>query len=488
MQKELIKNSLYLLAVLIFNSLFYREGMGINILIFTLLMSAIAFYIFPEIRSSRNTKIAIAATIFSAIMVVVHHSIWSQFIYWLSFITMVGFVQQGALRFLWYAFLLGLWSMLKAPFSFIKSLLASNIFFKTKGVWKYIYLSVLPLIVLVVFFLLYSAANERFAELTNNAVDFIINFISFDISFDRVFFILLAMFVCGGLMLKNKNTAYVNWEAQKTEDITRSRQKSKHSKGMLDLKNEFRMQLILLGSLNLLLLFVNLIDIESVWLNFNIEQAGDLRKFVHEGTYVLIFTILLAMLVLLIAFRRNLNFYPQNKWLKIAAYTWIVQNAVLAFSVGMRNWHYIANFGLAYKRVGVIIFLLLVLIGLFLMYIKVKDRKSLHFLLVRNAWAVFAVFILTTAINWDVLITRFNLNRNTNQTLDYRFIMRTISDKNIYILTENKEAIVNASNMTMKQVTSDIASKIERFRSRTDRATWKTWNWADERNKRKLDL
>ena len=52
----------------------------------------------------------------------------------------------------------------------------------------------------------------------------------------------------------------------------------------------------------------------------------------------------------------DLNFYQKNKWLRYGAYAWLFQNAVLVVSVLFRDYYYIAHMGLAYKRIGVLVF------------------------------------------------------------------------------------------------------------------------------------
>ena len=70
---------------------------------------------------------------------------------------------------------------------------------------------------------------------------------------------------------------------------------------------------------------------------------------------------------------------------------WVVQNFILGISVFLRNYHYISFHGLAYKRIGVIVFLVLVLIGLVTLFVKLRERKSFFYLVRVNGWAAFAV-------------------------------------------------------------------------------------------------
>ena len=63
---------------------------------------------------------------------------------------------------------------------------------------------------------------------------------------------------------------------------------------------------------NVLLLVVNIIDINWLWIDFNPKSIDNLSQLVHEGTYVLIFSILLSMAIIEYFFRGNINFYKKN--------------------------------------------------------------------------------------------------------------------------------------------------------------------------------
>ena len=156
--------------------------------------------------------------------------------------------------------------------------------------------------------------------------------------------------------------------------------------GVMALRNENTTGIISLVLLNLLLLFINCIDMVYVWFGFQYKNAGNLADYVHEGTGMLIFSIVLAMVVLLFFFRGNLNFYKKNKWLRWGSYVWLLQNMVLVISVLLRDYYYILHDGLAYKRIGVLVFLVLVLFGLVTIFIKIRQIKTSYYLLRVNAW------------------------------------------------------------------------------------------------------
>jgi hypothetical protein len=197
----------------------------------------------------------------------------------------------------------------------------------------------------------------------------------------------------------------------------------------------------------------------------------------------LILSILLSMGIMLYFFRKNQHFFPRGGWLHRLSYLWILQNGILLISVGLRNYHYIAYHGLAYKRIGVIFFLLLTLIGLFTLFFKIRDARSAFFLFRTNGWAVYVVMLSICLINWDPFIARYNLTRDYPGRIDTEFLL-SLSDKALPILVAHRELF------TMTPRGNDerqlLAEKIERFRGRYESHSWLSWNRADYRAYRAL--
>jgi len=125
-----------------------------------------------------------------------------------------------------------------------------------------------------------------------------------------------------------------------------------------------RVGLITLALVNALLLLYNINDIEWIWVNFYLPEGVPLSQLVHEGTYFLIASILLAIGCLFTLFQPRYAALKGRRWLVAGALLWLVQNGVLVASVVVRNARYIDAHGLAYKRIGVLFFLALVLSGL----------------------------------------------------------------------------------------------------------------------------
>jgi len=201
------------------------------------------------------------------------------------------------------------------------------------------------------------------------------------------------------------------------------------------------------------------------------------------------------MLVLLFFFRGNLNFYKKNKWLRYGAYVWIFQNAILVISVFIRDGYYIQHMGLAYKRIGVIIFLLMVLMGLFTMFLKVQQQKSNYYLLKVNGWFAIVLLVASSCIHWDEQIAKYNLARKDTIPVDVNFLL-SLSDKTLPLLEKNKDVLIKAAdsrnagwdNMgAQAYLPADVFElRKKAFFDKQKQLSWLSWNWADDQVKRNL--
>jgi hypothetical protein len=269
----------------------------------------------------------------------------------------------------------------------------------------------------------------------------------------------------------------------------------KMASGMLALKNENTTGIISLVLLNVLLLVVNIIDVNFLWLHFQYEEGKPVYKMVHEGAELLIVSIVLAMAILLFFFKGNLNFYKRNKWLKYGAYAWIIQNAMLVSSVFLRDYYYILKHGLAYKRIGVLFFLLMVLVGLITVFVKIWNRRTNYFLFRVNAWAGIVVLVLATTIHWDEFIAGYNLKRKNRVDLDVPFLL-SLSDKALPLLDTNMVALqqrendLQALNNNNRDVACDtcfieqLKQREKQFAEKQQQFSWLSWNYADAYTKK----
>jgi hypothetical protein len=491
-QTPKVKFALLAFFVLLYNYFFWEEQFGINLLLFSGLLLPAALFTHAGGRPRGNAWVAIGFTLLSGLMVVWHNSFVSKLAHLVSCFVTVGFLHEPRFRSVlyaaWYAGrttwetgLQGLPLLGRG----VTGLLPRVAVLKLAPRW--LKLLTVPGAFFSVFFVIFSIANPVFADLgarLGTLLGEALELLFGGFSFVRLLFILPGVYLVAVVLYKWDIAEVYGQESRETNVIVRHRRKLGRLAGMIALKSERQAALLLVISVNALLVVVNVIDVRWLWFNFDPRQAGNLTKLVHEGTYMLILSILLSMGILIYYFRSNQNFYPKNGLLKAAAYLWLVQNAVLSVSVLIRCGHYISEYGLAYKRIGVIIFLGLVFFGLFTLYRKIRGQKSFYYLLRTNAWAAYAMLIGLSLVNWDVLIVEYNLDPKHVHSgiIDTGFLLNR-SDKTLPLLDAHRERLQASSGNTgyngsnAGHLDNRIAGFLDTYESRT----WLSWNYADHR-------
>lgn len=414
-----------ILCAFVFDRLFYEMAIGLNLLLFAVLVLAGLFLQVGWGGLSWPARAAMLGALLSAGMTAVHHSGLAIFMTIVSLAVCSALAHEAQLRSLWYAVPQFMLNQLHLPIAAWEG--TGQLMQQRKAArvgWRWMRIVLLPLVVGIVFFQLYRVGNPKFDQFTAGFLDGLIEVFGdlLELIFTKhAFFFLFGMAVCGGLLYRFAPRLVLQVEQQFGERMERVRRKRPHwlaPRAMNPLERERRMGIIFLVLVNALLLVVNVIDIKWVWINFEVPEGFSLKQFVHEGTWILIISIILSMLVLLHLFRRNQNFYWRSAGLKRLALLWIAQNFVLGISVFLRNHHYIDFHGLAYLRIGVIAFLVLVLVGLITLWIKIHGRRSFFWLARVNAWAAFALLVGMTTVDWDSSIVRFNLGHDNPGEID----------------------------------------------------------------------
>lgn len=485
MKKQILANFLVLLGTILFNLLFWKEKMGLNTLLFTLFLLGGLRLLHPKSFKKRVVRFTTLGALLAAGAVVWNATTLSKITYMLSTFTLIGFVQQRELRFLGYGFLLALTNFFKVPKNALKYIkwqaeIKPTLLNFFKGAGRLF----IPLMVIILFFQLYYHANPKFAELFNAFTQISFQWMDWQISLSGTVFWIFSFFIAGTIFWTSESTALVERQQEARQTLVRERSEARIPifKNSLALKTEYRNAVFLIFVLNALLCLVNWTDIQFVWFNFEGGTPQQLSQYVHGGTYTLIASILLAMGVLLFFFRKNLNFYPNNRVLKILAYIWIIQNAILTCSVAIRNFHYVYHYGLAYKRIGVFVFLILVWLGLMWLFFKIKEKRTFHYLLHRNIWTLYVVLLLSSLINWGVFITQYNLFARTDTTIDVNFLIHQVPDANLFLLEENVELLKQRGRWHHKGVEQALYNKRYFFEYNQEKLSWLSWNYADFRN------
>ncbi|HEY8897509.1 MAG TPA: DUF4173 domain-containing protein [Niastella sp.] len=510
MNKDLVKIILVTAGAVLFNLVFWNEKLAINTVLFDVFLLSALFFLYPKARKHAIVNWLLLGHVVCLAMVVVHNTDLTKIAFTITLLLLAGFAEYTH-RSAWFAGGSMLLNIIMVISSFVEHIkLNKGRSVKRKGVSRFIRFAILPVILLIVFFCIYRVANNVFSDFADKIGVQLEVFFShfFDLfSWQRLLFLLLGLLITGSVLLKSKIDYFSSREARMHDGLQRYkrtlRQKregflfsfveaimGKMASGMLALKNENTMGIISLVLLNVLLLAVNLIDFNFLWLHFQYEEGKPVYKMVHEGTELLIISIVLAMVILLFFFKGNLNFYKRNKWLKYGAYAWIIQNVMLVSSVLLRDYYYILRAGLAYKRIGVLFFLLMVLVGLITVFLKIWWRKTNYFLFRVNAWAGVVVLVLATTVHWDEFIVGYNLKRMDTIELDIKFLL-SLSDKTLPLLNTNIVALQNrANNETPKGGDVDpsvydnwcsewLKMREAAFMKEQQQLSWLSWNYAD---------
>ena len=484
MNKNFSQFVMLLIGVSAYDVFFWQEKFGLNCLLFSAIMISYSFIADQKLKCSKPAVLTAFGTILTAILIVVNNSLFSKTIHILSFISFIGFSKVKALRFIWFSIAVALLSVIKTPLKiFQNTFLLKGKKHSASTVLKTIQLSLIPFLVLILFYFIYYSGNSNFSQISDSFWSKAITWFQWDISFGKFLFIINGLLLSGVVVYHFDFPIFKKLQYNLTENLVRKhKNRPPILKATMALKQEYQIAFITFVALNLLLLFVNFIDIAYVWFGYDdsIMQTQK-AQYVHDGTYILIFSILMAMSVLLIFFRKNLNFYPKSYPLKAAAFLWIIQNGILGISLLIRNFRYIDYHGLAYKRIGVLIFLVMVFIGLLTMFYKIKMKKSSYFLWQRNTWALYFVMIFCCLINWDILITKFNLNHQTKTEIDFHFLVNEVSDKNLFLLIDYQQNDLTLKN-NKKNIHDLIEKKKQRFIASQQNYSGFSWNFADYRN------
>lgn len=430
----------------------------------------------------------------TAILTVVHNSALVIFVNILSMFMLIGVLLYPSAKALNYSVAFSFYNLFVAHFTFLKKLGdASEGNSPFAKVVKWLRIVFIPTGIILLFVLIYRASNPVFDGIALKIINkfewmwlAIIEHV--DVELMLVFF--LGIFITDFLLLKTTERNLQRSADHASDKLVRKRKPLFRNTLSISLLREHRSSVFLLIVLNALILLINVLDVYWVWFNF--EWEGDyLKQFVHEGTYLLIWSILISIVISLYIFRGNQNFYSKNLWLRRLTYAWLAQNAFLALSVGVRNIHYIHYYALAYKRIGVFFFLAATIIGIITVIIKVRDKRSAHYLMRHNFMSVYLLFVIMALFNWDIIISKYNFSHSDQSFVHYTFLSN-MSDKALPYLQYDLEKLgaIDVDNsrfpnersyMTSADYYLRIDRRVDEFLLEYPERHWTEWNLADQR-------
>ncbi len=482
------------LAGIVFTAVFYHQMLGFNLFLYNILILFLLLFVYKSIHLKNKAHLVLAAgTFLTAVGTLVHASAFVITLNILSLIALFGTTNNGKLK-----------NLVNVAFAGVIQFFLGIIFVfqnnqpisrkETKSYpsfVKWLTYGLIPLALVILFALLYVNASSKFREMFRFVPDF------FDYVFKQINFPMCLLFLFGFMIAAAffTKTQVIQLFGEPETDALRRKRNPNYLGKITGLTSEFRIAVLSFIALNVLLFIFNCVDIWTVWINFSWDGAL-LKEFVHEGTYTLIFTLGLSLLLVLIFFRKNLNFYSKNKSLKILANTWIIQNAILAVSVLIRNLHYINYYNLAYLRIGVLMFLILVFVGLISVFLKINCTKNFAYLMRINALAAYLVLAGFSLPDWDVIIAKFNFSRSDKALVHLSFLSGLDQKALPYLIKTEAELAENDpvverigrkdARMSQPEYIECIEKRIQNFLLAYPQRTFLEWNYADWKAYQKL--
>jgi hypothetical protein len=340
----------------------------------------------------------------------------------------------------------------------------------------------IALIIAIVFFALYQQANPLFKEFTKNIN---LNWISIG----WCLFTVWGFLVIYGLVYYRQLDHLSNLDINSNKTLLNTNEGNEEQK---EINNNTVIALALFGLLNVMLVFVNALDVTNLIGSHELPKGVQLSDFVHNAVWSLVFSIIIALGLIMWFFKGELNFNKQSKTLKCLVSIWILQSGVMVVSAMVRNSWYVSEFQLTYLRIGVYVFLSLSLVGLLFTFLKIRQTKSGWYLVRQNFEAWFLLLSLCSIINWDKLISDYNIsNAKSIKALDKTYLIG-LSNANLPELTE---IIFNNTPDSLFGVNSDLwsnydllrqSSKIYDFMRDEQNETWQSFNLRDNHIKKKM--
>ncbi|MDQ1167413.1 putative membrane protein SirB2 [Flavobacterium sp. SORGH_AS 622] len=262
----------------------------------------------------------------------------------------------------------------------------------------------IPVIFLGLFFIVYSFGSDHFSSLFTDY--------ELDINLPQ----LIAMCILGFYISFSFWNYWVpdvcyEYNPKLNNDFTNiSEVKNQSTFSFLDLDFERKSGEITLVLLNIMLLvFIGTYNYEQF---FEVVKKTNLSSDIHERVNAVIFSILMAVGVILFYFKGGFNFDEKASSLKKLAKLWITLNVILIISAIIKNSEYVSFYGLTYKRLGVYAFLILAIIGLVVSLQKIRNQKTNAYLFNQMIWYFYGTILLCSYVNWGSLITNYNISVN----------------------------------------------------------------------------
>ncbi|KQC34309.1 hypothetical protein AAU57_13895 [Nonlabens sp. YIK11] len=401
-----MKNILSIAGGLLFALLFHDQLLGINVLIFSVFLIIALLVSNKKVAWTWPLTASMIGVVLSAVAIAYHGSTPAKWSYFACIFLFLGYLAYPRAS-IYISLINGVYNSILGIFH---GFLYPSADSQEKSIQKIKYgewiLGIgIPLVLVVVFVSFYSNVNPVFDKWLNTILA------EFEyIDFLWFFTASVATFLMLNIIQPNTIEELKQADARQGNLLTPATTIDPSS-----VKTELRIGTLSLIALNVLLVLV-LISEFMFLTHLSDFTAADLSKSVHQGVYSSIASVVVAICLIAFVFRGSINWLKSNQTIKLLAYGWMVLNSFLLVTIAMKTWEYITSYGLTEKRIGVLIYLVLCLIGIITVFIKVQGAFNFAFLMRKNlSWSI-AVLAVLGWINWSAVISRYNIKHDFDNT------------------------------------------------------------------------
>ncbi|QGK76940.1 DUF4173 domain-containing protein [Flavobacterium sp. SLB02] len=398
------KHQIILACSILFTLLFYNESIGVNLAIFGLFLTGSICYFFQDRFTDRSHLILVVTSVLSCLAFAWYGDFVSFLALAISILFLQFKTQESKLKIIqvFPLVFLNAFASIGRIFMFSQWLPERKI--HNNFAKKLIAYFVIPTIFIIVFFTAYSFGSTHFSSLLTDY--------TLDIDIVEVILIgILGFYISFGFWnYWVPEICYEKNELLDNDFNNIAEIKNQNTFSFLDIDFERKSGEITLLLLNIMLLvFIVTYNYEQF---FEVIEKSNLSADTHERVNSVIFSIVMAVGVIMFYFKGGFNFDKQAANLKKLAKIWIVLNGLLIVSTIIKNSEYISVFGLTYKRLGVYAFLTLAIIGLVFVFLKITKQKTNAYLANQMVWYFYGTVLLCSFVNWGNLITTYNIAVN----------------------------------------------------------------------------
>ena len=483
-----------IIGTILFSILFYQQSHGINYLIFTVFLGAALFLNDKTLIKNKAWLASAAFSLISAVALVYQGTglALGATITSLSLLSALSVSKNSSviagIFYSIYSFTSSIGFMFVDLFTRreIKNGNSDGGKQKKSLRWIHVLGGIGIIFVVVLFFVLYQKSNPLFKDLTEKIN---LDFINWSwIRFSFFGFILLY-----GFFYHRNIKALYQWDTKQKNGLEAENcQKNSIFGRDINVSSELKTGVVLIILLNILLATVNLLDVFYLWGGGGLPEGMTYSDFVHQGTANLIISVILAIVIVIFFFRHRMNFVEKAKTFKTLAIIWMLQNLLVCISTVYRNQLYINEYALTYKRLGVYIWLAIVIFGLVSTIMKVYKKRTNWFLVRANSWSLVSILVVLALFNWDVVITKYNIKHSSN--LDYEYLVDmnyatlpyllelSVTDKTVSPSSFNdyryEENFYYDDSPTF---THEVHKRTYKFLEEWQETSWQSWNYSKQK-------